>query len=196
MTKKNLNLAALICQAISIVLLFIPGMYNWEHWVPYQYGALRLKYQEAISFFTAAGNTNPVLGYLILLLMVVNLVILIVYVFKGSSERIKKIYPVLPSLVVVLMVLFSILASIMDDYGYCAPINWLFYVNMFFIVATTLLVFMRLSKNIKDEPRKVKVVSVATISNAEELTKYKKLLDMGVITQEEFDAKKKQILGL
>ena len=33
-------------------------------------------------------------------------------------------------------------------------------------------------------------------SNAEELKKYKELLDMGVITQEEFDAKKKQILGL
>lgn len=34
------------------------------------------------------------------------------------------------------------------------------------------------------------------MSNAEELKKYKELLDMGVITQEEFDAKKKQLLGL
>lgn len=33
-------------------------------------------------------------------------------------------------------------------------------------------------------------------SNAEELRKYKELLDMGVISQEEFDAKKKQLLGL
>lgn len=33
-------------------------------------------------------------------------------------------------------------------------------------------------------------------SNADELKKYKDLLDTGVITQEEFDAKKKQILGL
>jgi hypothetical protein len=33
-------------------------------------------------------------------------------------------------------------------------------------------------------------------SNADELKKYKDLLDMGVITQEEFDAKKKQLLGL
>lgn len=32
--------------------------------------------------------------------------------------------------------------------------------------------------------------------NAEELKKYKELLDSGIITQEEFDAKKKQILGL
>jgi len=33
-------------------------------------------------------------------------------------------------------------------------------------------------------------------SNADELKKYKDLLDNGVITQEEFDAKKKQLLGL
>ena len=34
------------------------------------------------------------------------------------------------------------------------------------------------------------------ISNAEEISKYKKLFDDGVITQEEFEAKKKQLLGL
>ena len=33
-------------------------------------------------------------------------------------------------------------------------------------------------------------------SGADEIMKYKNLLDQGIITQEEFDAKKKQILGL
>ena len=33
-------------------------------------------------------------------------------------------------------------------------------------------------------------------SNADEIKKYKELLDSGIITQEEFDAKKKQLLGL
>ena len=37
---------------------------------------------------------------------------------------------------------------------------------------------------------------VNAISPAEELKKMKELLDMGIITQEEFDAKKKQLLGL
>lgn len=37
---------------------------------------------------------------------------------------------------------------------------------------------------------------VQATSNADELKKYKDLLDSGVITQEEFDAKKKQLLGL
>lgn len=50
--------------------------------------------------------------------------------------------------------------------------------------------------------RQSKPVSSTTIkqeipqSNAEELRKYKELLDMGVISKEEFDAKKKQLLGL
>ncbi len=38
--------------------------------------------------------------------------------------------------------------------------------------------------------------AVPAASNADELAKYKQLLDTGVITQEEFDAKKKQLLGL
>ena len=38
--------------------------------------------------------------------------------------------------------------------------------------------------------------TVNLTSNADELKKYKDLLDSGVISQEEFDAKKKQILGL
>ena len=36
----------------------------------------------------------------------------------------------------------------------------------------------------------------AGISSADELKKYKELLDAGIITQVEFDAKKKQLLGL
>ena len=39
-------------------------------------------------------------------------------------------------------------------------------------------------------------VTVARVSGAEELKQYKELLDSGVITQEEFEAKKKQLLGL
>ena len=37
---------------------------------------------------------------------------------------------------------------------------------------------------------------IQQISPAEELKKFKELLDMGIITQEEFDIKKKELLGL
>ena len=44
-------------------------------------------------------------------------------------------------------------------------------------------------KNGKTQP-------TAAVSAADELKKFKELLDSGVISQEEFDAKKKQLLGL
>jgi hypothetical protein len=40
------------------------------------------------------------------------------------------------------------------------------------------------------------VAPASAVSAADELKKFKELLDMGILTQEEFDAKKKQLLGL
>nr|DAY72944.1 MAG TPA: Short C-terminal domain [Caudoviricetes sp.] len=40
------------------------------------------------------------------------------------------------------------------------------------------------------------IQQTTTISEADELAKFKKLLDQGIIAEEEFDAKKKQILSL
>lgn len=47
-----------------------------------------------------------------------------------------------------------------------------------------------------EEAKNAAPAAGGTISAADELKKFKELLDMGVITQEEFDAKKKQLLGL
>lgn len=47
-----------------------------------------------------------------------------------------------------------------------------------------------------EEQKKASAPESAPVSAADELKKFKELLDMGVITQEEFDAKKKQLLGL
>ena len=44
------------------------------------------------------------------------------------------------------------------------------------------------------KPQATQVIQAT--SSAEELKKFKELLDMGILTQEEFDAKKKQLLGL
>ena len=48
----------------------------------------------------------------------------------------------------------------------------------------------------KQDATAVQTVKVESTSNIEDLKKLKDLLDSGVITQEEFDAKKKQLLGL
>ena len=63
-------------------------------------------------------------------------------------------------------------------------------------------IFAMISNAIQDILEKKQASQTATTiiqqstSSAEELKKFKELLDMGIITQEEFDAKKKQLLGL
>lgn len=47
-----------------------------------------------------------------------------------------------------------------------------------------------------EEQKKASAPASAPVSAADELKKFKELLDSGIITQEEFDAKKKQLLGL
>ena len=64
----------------------------------------------------------------------------------------------------------------------------------FCLFAVIVVSFVKRSTLITGLP-KVKVVGNTT-SNADELKKYKDLLDSGVITQEEFDEKKKQLLGI
>ena len=51
-------------------------------------------------------------------------------------------------------------------------------------------------ENRRSELRAPQTTVVQQASAADELKKFKELLDSGIISQEEFDAKKKQLLGL
>jgi len=53
-----------------------------------------------------------------------------------------------------------------------------------------------LDKCIDNTPEYEISTTISTTSSADEILKYKNLLDSGVITQAEFEAKKKQLLGL
>ena len=59
-------------------------------------------------------------------------------------------------------------------------------------------VYNEISKLIRErqETKNATVITQKSNSNADELKKYKDLLDSGAITQEEFDLKKEQLLGL
>lgn len=57
-------------------------------------------------------------------------------------------------------------------------------------------VFSTISDLLWKRQEETKTVSKTPGSSSDELKKLKELLDTGIITQEEFDAKKKQVLGL
>lgn len=59
------------------------------------------------------------------------------------------------------------------------------------------LIMSKISAAKRPQPQTVHVSApVSTSSSADEILKYKQLLDAGAITSEEFEAKKKQLLGL
>ena len=74
-----------------------------------------------------------------------------------------------------------------------APMWGFFIQSAILIMAIGLIILIMLNKLV-DEPIKIKKTNVS--DTIDSLKKYKELLDCGIITQEEYDTKKKQILGL
>ena len=77
-------------------------------------------------------------------------------------------------------------AAIAKKKGYSFVLWWLFGC-FFFLIALILSIVLT------DKKAEKKAMSS---SDADALSKYKELLDAGAITQEEFDQKKKQLLGI
>jgi uncharacterized membrane protein len=88
-------------------------------------------------------------------------------------------------------------ANIAKEKGYSFGLWW-FYGWMLFIVAIIHVQFLP-DKNINNTEYRPNSIPYCPPSNAnapDELRKYKELLDQGVITEEEFEKKKRQLLGL
>lgn len=70
----------------------------------------------------------------------------------------------------------------------------------FYLIGNRNEVYQTLSAVLIKRQNETKIVTSNTVvapqSNAEELKKYKELLDSGIISQQEYDAKKQQLLGL
>jgi len=84
-------------------------------------------------------------------------------------------------------------ANIAKKKGYSFGLWW-FYGWMLFIVAIIHVQFIP-DKNAPQERNTANRIPTGQ-SGADELKKYKELYDQGVLTKEEFEEKKKQLLGL
>lgn len=85
-------------------------------------------------------------------------------------------------------------AFIAKEKGYSFGLWW-FYGWMLFIAAI-IHVLLIPNKNVPLQPVPSRRTAPPPAGTADEIGKFKALLDCGVITQEEFDQKKKQLLGL
>ena len=108
-------------------------------------------------------------------------------------------------------IVLLLLASFISASSNTSTIGWIlrYFWQGYIILIIAAIVFLVMGNNADPDAKRkntkkgkaptqiiVQQAPVQQVTNADELKKYKELLDSGVITQEEFDAKKKQLLGL
>ena len=140
---------------------------------------------------------NPLWMFVLAVSMLVAAVLVIILVTNGM------INPILAALLFIFFLFAGIIMGLL--YNVCK--TTIFQIsfaggtigfNTFYVPKYEAELFQKRIREIKDSIEEGKIVVSEKTQNSvpEELKRYKELLDSGVINQEEFDAKKKQLLGL
>lgn len=218
MTTKTKNLVLIIITSVIFALFFIPGFYVQKLWVCswnttptgyrfYGYVASSSN-DKTVSFINTFETFNDVKSiYLILttaiILSVAACIVLYIVqmmVKNKANWSVAAFAPIVPT------ILLSIYTPIMNtcceqkqnEMAYPEyEISTLFYITLILLIgliAISVIGYFFTRKNGVKESIPVNVN--IPVSTTQELENYNKLLQQGIITQEEFDAKKKQLLDL
>ena len=195
---KNLNIINFALEIVICILTFIDGIYHFSH-TGYTKGS-------EMSLFNTISNYSDRINSLFGVLFIVGFIIMIIVFFlQLSSKKNYKISFFVSLLQFVFFIAHSIElfnSTIVTDAGTTGAFTagQLYYVALIIIIAICIISIVSYIYS-----KKILVSSINNLNqisdtitkvDADELKKYKDLLDSGVITQEEFDAKKKQVLGL
>ena len=217
MKVKARNLFELILQILTVILVFIPGHTLYQYWIYTRdwmgsslINVYKLHDESYSSFIQGAFDSDflpMVFGLWVCVLFVAGIVLYVMQFIAEGKKR-NSIFTVLISCVQFFSFLLCSIVFSLGDYTLgedkCnISLSFTFYIMLgilFLLAAVTLIGYKKAeAKGILDDNPKIyktEVVNNIAISPADELSKYKALLDSGVITPEEFEAKKKQLLGL
>ena len=177
MKKKIVNIIELVIEvAILVVFFSMKGIVTVDGGHHYYEG-------------TVSGALHQVSFYAVpfYVLWGLNLLMCVFGALSKSKKRDGAMHAILP----ILLFLFTdwcLLATMKEASGFLLLQGLMF--------AMVVVAFVKRSRAIVGEAPETVVVANSQSTPADELKKYKELLDSGIITQEEFDAKKKQLLGL
>lgn len=201
MTKRNLTVISLLIQILSGALLFKSGCFHYE-----------ACYNEGLSFFKRLvwekGGFFIVIAYIVLLTIAFNCLCSFVYIFKNVKFINNKSY-ILLSVLTMVAFIFAYLFTVSEIY--LNPSSWyygdfeqlsieLFHFGAggtFYLECVVLLfnILIECAKHFVKMPYSKENIKIEKNTPADELKKYKELLDSGAITQEEFDEKKSKLLN-
>ncbi len=199
--KSRLSIVQIIALIFSVLFTWSNGMFIWKCHTMFR---TRIILEEDITLFELAtnqlGGVSLFLLWLFYILVGLMLIYLGINLFNDHSFLQKKIIIILPA---VSLILYMVLLVICDNY--CSVFNWqgenlvasvgIEYKAFVKPIALAIVIGVEAYKQFKC-PQSVEASTTSNDANTDELKKFKDLLDSGVITQEEFDAKKEQILGL
>ena len=140
----------------------------------------------------------PILG---VVLLVLGTVMCLISALRNKNNRDGVSHTVVSFLSLVVVGWVIVMMGLMCDRAeaFCAITANGQPVKIIFILLGSAVVCNMLKRSSLIAPKAKKEIMIQhnePASNADELKKYKELLNSGVISQEEFDAKKKQLLGL
>ena len=195
---KSINIIALALQAISAVLLFKGDVFNLKWGDPESFFG---RSESTASFYSKFNLTSEgkILGLAFFVFLSIVIIALILQIVS------KKYYIITLVSSMFQLIVFLVYNNIYEEtnpfdnyiYTYSPGAFYYLIIAIFIIVIITLIVGVVVSKRTPEESQaSTSIVTTSNTSNADELKKFKELLDSGVITQEEFEAKKKQLLGL
>ena len=185
--KKLFNLIELIVQGLLLLSTFTIQCISE---VSHSYNSTTVSKMSIVSF--GAINNMNFLVFIPIILMFVNAVICLVSIFGNSTDKDGKIHIALP--IANLIYGFWLINAISLDVNSTYKAFWI----ICLLIISVLAIFKRTAFVVpKEEKQPQQVINnIQETSNADELKKFKDLLDSGIITQEEFEEKKKQLLGL
>lgn len=192
MTKKRLRLISILLHIISTIMLFIPGMVYIVETTSVGNSSLIVRTPNSFVMFC-----DYVVIRDCLVAFMIGLVLSILLLFINKNNIFVRLMKIISLLVtswnLFVIVLFAFTVS--ETAHTIASAGFLSYIQIVVWLVILGLSFADLFMREKEPHTKEDKITVSS-DNLETLEKYKTLLDNGTITQEEFDAKKKQLLEL
>lgn len=210
MNVRKRNILEIVLQSITLILLVVPGCFINEGWrwkkeeSRIYHGVMALEREDPVSCLSAIGETTvwvKIIGILLILALGATIVLMVRQLI-GKGKQKNSFAVVIGSAVSCLLfavlsvaLLFTSIDYIEWEYRY--SFGWFFYVIAAIYVCTLCVVgigYLQAKRcGIVRETHSI-VQSKEQVNTVDELINYKRLMDMGVITEEEFDQKKKQLM--
>lgn len=200
--KKNYKIVAMLLLIINFITCFIPGYFYEQVWKYEWPGSTQIAKYGCTMFdvntdvFSHSGPAY-IFACFVVICWVVCIAVILYSIVRSKDHKLISFAPCFCFVPFITFIIYMNSATYYWDNskGYTNySVNWLFYISLALQISAAAL--MVIAMTAKEDLPLTFHRSSQRISQAEELSKYKELLDNGAITQEEYDKKKKQLLEL